>query len=218
VSDEQVLYEAALAFLVTYLPQWLHEVEHGDAIAVRDGFECIVPGCTNRCGSPHHLRFRSQGGPDDAWNLAFLCHTHHLELLHQRGLIRVYGRAPDALVFELGIRPDGTAVEVFVNEERVEDQAIPMSGVTPMPWETSRGDRLAAQHEQRPGRVQPRQEETERLEDLRGPEPNRGVVEIGPELGTNPASWVEGPLAALFMAGRASSRAIGVPRFWLDVT
>jgi hypothetical protein len=113
------LYEAALAFLVTYLPLWLHEVEHGDAIAVRDHFECIVPGCTNRCGSPHHLRFRSQGGPDDAWNLAFLCHTHHLELLHQRGLIRVHGRAPDDLVFELGVRPDGTVVEVFVNEERV---------------------------------------------------------------------------------------------------
>ena len=121
VSDEQVLYEAALAFLVTYLPLWLHEVEHGDPIAVRDRFQCLAPGCTNRCGSGHHIRYRSQVGPDDEWNLAFLCHTHHLELLHQRGFIRVTGRAPDDLLFELGIRPDGTATEVFVNEERVAD-------------------------------------------------------------------------------------------------
>jgi len=130
VSDEQVLYEAALAFLVTHLPLWLHEIEHGDAIAVRDRFQCLVPGCTHRCGSPHHLRYRSQGGSDDASNLAFLCHTHHLELLHQRGLIRVHGRAPDNLVFELGIRPDGTAVEVFVNEERIDDQATRIPGMT----------------------------------------------------------------------------------------
>jgi hypothetical protein len=123
VSDEQVLYEAALAFLVTYLPLWLHEVEHGDPIAVRDRFQCLVPGCTNRCGSGHHLRYRSQGGPDHEWNLAFLCHTHHLELLHQRGFIRVHGRAPDHLVFELGIRPDGTATEVFVNEERIDGRS-----------------------------------------------------------------------------------------------
>ena len=123
VSDEQVLYEAALAFLVTYLPLWLHEVEHGDPIAVRDHFQCLVPGCTNRCGSAHHLRYRSQGGPDDEWNLAFICHTHHLEMLHQRGFIRVHGRAPDHLVFELGIRPDGTATEVFVNEERIDDRS-----------------------------------------------------------------------------------------------
>ena len=126
VSSEQVLYEAALAFLVTYMPLWLHEVEHGDPIAVRERYRCIVPGCTNRCGSPHHLRFRSQGGTDDAWNLAHMCHTHHLELLHQHGFIRVHGRAPDNLVFELGTRPDGTAVEVFVNEERVEGQVMPI--------------------------------------------------------------------------------------------
>jgi hypothetical protein len=31
------------------------------------------------------------------------------------------------LVFELGIRPDGTAVEVFVNEERVDGQVLPIS-------------------------------------------------------------------------------------------
>lgn len=119
VSDEQVLYEAAVAFLATYLPLWLHEVEHGDPIAVRDHFQCLAPGCTNRCGSGHHIRYRSRGGSDDAWNLAFLCHTHHLELLHDGGFIRVSGRAPDHLVFELGIRPDGTATEVFVNEERI---------------------------------------------------------------------------------------------------
>jgi hypothetical protein len=132
VSSEQVLYEAALAFQVTYMPLWLHEVERGDPIAVRDRFECIVPGCTNRCGSPHHIRFRSQGGSDEAWNLAHMCHTHHLELLHRLGAIRVHGRAPGNLVFELGIRPDGTAVDVFVNEERVVDPVSRIPGVTPL--------------------------------------------------------------------------------------
>jgi hypothetical protein len=84
-------------------------------------------------------------------------------LLHQRGLIRVYGRATDALVFELGIRPDGTIVEIFVNEERVEDQAIRIPGATPLPWEKSCGARLAALHERRPGLVQPRKERTDEL-------------------------------------------------------
>ena len=151
VSDEQVLYEAALAFLLTYLPLWLHEVEYGDPIAVRDRFQCLVPGCTNRCGSGHHLRYRSHGGPDDEWNLAFLCHTHHLELLHQRGFIRVTGRAPDDLLFELGIRPDGTAMEVFVNEERVDDRAALVPGTTELsPTNTDRDLRVPA-HVQRRG-------------------------------------------------------------------
>jgi len=57
-----------------------------------------------------------------------MCHTHHLELLHDRRFIRVHGRAPDHLVFELGIRPDGTAMEVFVNEERIDDREIGVHG------------------------------------------------------------------------------------------
>jgi hypothetical protein len=118
VSDEQVLYEAALAFLLTYLPLWWHEVDNGHPIAVRDRFRCTVPGCTNRCGSAHHVRFRSRGGSDDPSNLTFPCPVHHLEIIH-RGYIRVSGRAPDQLVFEMGIRPDGTVSEVFVNEERI---------------------------------------------------------------------------------------------------
>ncbi len=117
VSDEQVLYEAALAFLLTYLPLWWHEVDNGHPIAVRDRFRCTVPGCTVRSGSAHHIRFRSRGGSDDPSNLTFPCPVHHLEIIH-RGYVRVSGRAPDQLVFEMGIRPDGTVSEVFVNEER----------------------------------------------------------------------------------------------------
>jgi len=118
VSDEQVLYEAALAFLLTYLPLWLHEVDNGHPIAVRDRFRCTVPGCTSRCGSAHHVRFRSQGGSDDPSNLTFPCPVPPLEIIH-RGYIRVSGRAPDRLMFEMGIRPDGTVSEVFVSEERL---------------------------------------------------------------------------------------------------
>jgi hypothetical protein len=122
VTDEQVLYETALAFLIVYLPLWLEEVADGDPIAVRDRFHCVAPGCTHRCGSAHHIRFRSRGGCDEPWNLVFLCHVHHLEMVHRLGVMKVSGRAPDSLVFRMGIGPDGSPTEVFVNEERVDSR------------------------------------------------------------------------------------------------
>lgn len=34
--------------------------------------------CERRPGTdPHHIRFRSQGGPDASWNLLWLCRTCH---------------------------------------------------------------------------------------------------------------------------------------------
>jgi len=117
VPDSAVLLAAAMEFLVTYLPAWFEALEHGDPIAVRERFRCAIPGCSVHGGSAHHLRYRSQLGPDDPWNLLFLCYTHHIESAH-RGRLRVHGRAPDDVVFELGIRPDGTALEKFVNQDR----------------------------------------------------------------------------------------------------
>ena len=124
VSDEQVLYETALAFLIVYLPLWLEQVAHGDPIAVRDRFHCVAPGCTHRCGAAHHIRFRSHGRCDEPWNLVFLCHVHHLEMVHRLGVMKVSGRAPDQLVFWMGIGPDGSPTEVFFNEERIESSGI----------------------------------------------------------------------------------------------
>jgi len=117
VPDREVLRHIAVEFLATYLPLWFEEVRDGDPVAVRDGFRCRIPGCTVRGGSAHHLRFVSQLGPDEMWNLLFVCYTHHLLGIHRRR-IRVHGRVGESVVFELGIRPDGTALETFVNEER----------------------------------------------------------------------------------------------------
>jgi len=118
VSDAEVLRCLAVEFLATYLPLWFESVREGDPVAVRDRFRCQIPGCTVCGGSAHHLRFRSQLGPDEMWNLLFLCYLHHVPGVHRR-CIRVSGRVPERVVFELGIRPDGTALETFVNEERL---------------------------------------------------------------------------------------------------
>ena len=70
----------------------------------RDGGLCQVPGCSRAAAHAHHVRFRSAGGTDEAGNLVALCAAHHLHGVH-RGWVRVRGRAPDALVWELGETP-----------------------------------------------------------------------------------------------------------------
>jgi len=77
----------------------------------RDGYRCTVPGCTGRRElQSHHIRFRSARGPDEAWNRTTLCAFHHQRCVHGVGnprgrAVRVRGRAPGALVFELGPEP-----------------------------------------------------------------------------------------------------------------
>ena len=67
----------------------------------RDGWRCTVPGCTSyRNLHAHHVVFRSAGGGDEDANLTTLCAFHHQRGVHA-GVIRVSGRAPDGLVFEL---------------------------------------------------------------------------------------------------------------------
>jgi hypothetical protein len=69
----------------------------------RDGFRCTVPACSARRNlHSHHIRFRSAGGPDVAWNRTTLCAYHHERGVHA-GKIAIRGRAPDELVYELGI-------------------------------------------------------------------------------------------------------------------
>jgi hypothetical protein len=68
----------------------------------RDGFRCTVPACSARRNlQSHHLHFRSAGGADEPWNRTTLCAFHHHRGLHARE-IRIRGRAPDELVYELG--------------------------------------------------------------------------------------------------------------------
>jgi hypothetical protein len=67
----------------------------------RDGYRCTVPGCTSQRNlHAHHVLFRSAGGGDDLSNLTTLCAAHHQRGVHA-GVIRISGRAPDGLVFEL---------------------------------------------------------------------------------------------------------------------
>jgi hypothetical protein len=69
----------------------------------RDGYRCTVPGCTARRNlQSHHIWFRSACGPDVAWNRTTLCAYHHHRGVHARSL-GLRGRAPDALVYTLGV-------------------------------------------------------------------------------------------------------------------
>ena len=69
----------------------------------RDGFRCTVPGCTARRNlHSHHIVFRSARGPDVPWNRTTLCAFHHHRGVHD-GRVRIRGRAPDGLVYTLGV-------------------------------------------------------------------------------------------------------------------
>ncbi|WP_242395549.1 HNH endonuclease [Anaeromyxobacter oryzisoli] len=81
-------------------------------VLARDRGRCQVPGCSRPAAHVHHVCFRSHGGDDSEGNRIALCAAHHLHAIH-RGWIRVRGRAPDGLRWELGVRSDGRALAVF---------------------------------------------------------------------------------------------------------
>ncbi len=60
-----------------------------------------MPGCSRRAVHSHHIVPRSRGGSDDPENQVALCACHHLRGIHG-GYIRVWGRAPGELVWEVG--------------------------------------------------------------------------------------------------------------------
>jgi hypothetical protein len=92
----------------------------------RDGYRCAVPGCTSRRNlHEHHITFRSTGGSDAPANLVTLCAFHHQRCLHA-GRLRVRGRAPEELVFELGTSPCGPPLVRY----RSGDVALPAAGVS----------------------------------------------------------------------------------------
>lgn len=76
----------------------------GHRILERDGWRCQAPGCTaRRALEIHHIRFRSCGGSNEAGNRITLCHAHHQHGVHA-GVVRLQGRAPDNLQWEIGCR------------------------------------------------------------------------------------------------------------------
>lgn len=76
---------------------WQHalgrDVAYGDVYA-RERYRCSSPVCTSRNQTPHHIRFRSQGGDDHPENLTGPCLDCHLGGIHQ-GNIRATGPASD---------------------------------------------------------------------------------------------------------------------------
>jgi hypothetical protein len=75
-----------------------------EKILLRDGYRCMVPVCSSmRNLEAHHIEFLSAGGSDEEWNKVTLCHAHH-RMVHE-GVIRVWGRAPHALHWEIGCSP-----------------------------------------------------------------------------------------------------------------
>jgi hypothetical protein len=75
---------------------------------------CEVPGCTRAARHLHHMRFRSQGGSDEADNLVALCVPHHLRGVHA-GYLSVSGCAGDRLVWAMGLDA-GVPLETWVTE------------------------------------------------------------------------------------------------------
>jgi hypothetical protein len=85
--------------------EWEGQPRHRDPIFARDEWRCTVPICTMRRNlHDHHLVFRSRGGGNGRANRVTLCAWHHLRGVHA-GRIRTEGQAPDALTWEIGVRP-----------------------------------------------------------------------------------------------------------------
>ena len=83
------------------IASWWVPTSRAHRVFARDGWRCTVPGCTSQRNlHAHHVLFRSAGGSDDLANLTTLCAAHHQRYVHE-GVIRIAGRAPDGLVFEM---------------------------------------------------------------------------------------------------------------------
>jgi hypothetical protein len=86
---------------------------------VPDGWRCAVPACSSHANlHAHHVVFRSAGGSDASSNLITLCAWHHQRGVHG-GLVRIQGRAPDRLRFELGVRSGRPPLAVYLSGDRV---------------------------------------------------------------------------------------------------
>jgi hypothetical protein len=91
------------ALLDHAIATWIVLAQPGHEIFERDRWQCTAPACSARRNlHRHHIVYRSHEGPDDPWNLTTLCAWHHQRGAHGTGL-KIRGRAPDDLVFELPV-------------------------------------------------------------------------------------------------------------------
>lgn len=109
------------------------------SILERDGYLCQAPGCSSRKNlEVHHIIFRSNGGTNDDWNLITLCHTHHHHAVHGHTM-RITGKAPYSLTWEIGVRPNAPARWVYRGERIVLTRTSPASDRCRASTHTRRG-------------------------------------------------------------------------------
>ncbi len=103
LDDGRCLVLVARHFVQTWKPHVRKARTLSQKVRERDLGRCWMPGCSRRAAHAHHVELRSHGGADTPENLVALCACHHLRGIHG-GYIRVWGRAPDQLVWEVGGR------------------------------------------------------------------------------------------------------------------
>jgi hypothetical protein len=103
LDDGRCLVRVARHFADTWRAQVKKARTLSQKVRERDLGRCRFPGCSRRAVHAHHVDPRSHGGADTEDNLVALCACHHLRGIHG-GYIRVRGRAPDGLVWEVGGR------------------------------------------------------------------------------------------------------------------
>ncbi len=112
LTGGECLVRVAAHFVATWEPLAPRPRTRGQKAIARDQGLCQVPGCSRTAAHAHHLEFRSAGGSEELWNRTGICPPHHLHGIHA-GWVRVSGRAPDGLRWELGRGRDGQPLEVF---------------------------------------------------------------------------------------------------------
>jgi hypothetical protein len=77
--------------------------EPGNEVFERDVWKCTMPACSARRNlHRHHIVYRSHQDSDEPSNLTTLCAWHHQRSVHG-GRVRIRGKAPDDLVFDLPV-------------------------------------------------------------------------------------------------------------------
>lgn len=103
LDDGRCLVRVARHFAGTWRDHVKKPRTRSQKVRERDRCQCQVPGCSRRAVHSHHIVSRSRGGSDAPWNLVGLCALHHLHGVHG-GYLRVSGRAPEGLTWEIGPR------------------------------------------------------------------------------------------------------------------
>jgi hypothetical protein len=105
--------ERLLRHVITY---WESTPRHPDPVFARDRWRCTVPACSARRNlHDHHIRFRSRGGDNARDNRTTVCAAHHLHGIHD-GTIQASGTAPNAIEWQLGVRPGTTPFSTFIGD------------------------------------------------------------------------------------------------------